>query len=309
VIEFEGVTKFYKTVIGVNDLTFRLGTGAFGLLGPNGSGKTTLLNLILGQLRPTMGSVKVFGVDPWRDESILRRIGYCPASELLLPNVSAREWVTYQTEMVGFSRTAAAELAERALRDVGLPPAAAERPIGGYSLGMRQRTKLAQAIAHRPDLLILDEPFNGLDPVGRHEMNELLTGYLADGRSVLLASHVLHEVEVIRPEFLLISGGRLLASGSPAEVRRLLIDLPNEIQLQVDDAARVAERLVATGLVDSLKVIDRQHLTVMTRESGKLLEYFPRLAAEGWPVRRLGTLDESLQDLFTMLMRRHRGEI
>ena len=308
-IEFEGVTKFYKTVIGVNELTFTLGTGAYGLLGPNGSGKTTLINLLLGQLRPSIGRVRVFGVDPWRTESVLRRIGFCPASELLIPNVSARDWVTYQTELIGFPHVQARELADRALRLVGLAPSAAERLIGGYSLGMRQRTKLAQAIAHQPEVLVLDEPFNGLDPVGRHEMNELLVEFLKSGGSILMASHVLHEVEVIRPSFLLISGGRLLASGSPSDVRRLLIDLPNEIEIEVDDARAVATRLIDADLVDSLKLSDSRHLVVMTRQSRRLLEFLPKLAEQGFPVRRLGTASESLQDLFSMLMRRHRGEL
>ena len=235
-IQLEAVTKLYGTVIGVNEISLTLEPGNYGLLGPNGSGKTTLINLLMGQLRPTIGSVRVFGIDPSRRDRVLRRVGLCPASDLLIPNVSALDWVSYQVEMYGFSRADASQKATEALTVVGMAHAM-HRVIGSYSLGMRQRTKLAQAIAHEPDLVILDEPFNGLDPIGRHEMTQLLKEWHGRGRSILLASHVLHEIEAIRPSFLLISGGRLLASGSPGEVRRLLVDLPNDCLLYTSDAA------------------------------------------------------------------------
>ena len=158
-ISFYAVTKLYKTVIGINDVSLQLDGGSYGLLGPNGSGKTTLINLLMGQLKPTIGTLTVFGRDPWRDDSVLRRVGLCPASDLLIPNISAREWVTYQTEMYGLKRDEARRRADDALERVGMTHAM-DRNIGTYSLGMRQRTKLAQAIAHDPYLLILDEPFN-----------------------------------------------------------------------------------------------------------------------------------------------------
>ena len=217
-IRFEHVTKLYKTVIGVNDVSLDLASGAYGLLGPNGSGKTTFINLILGQLRPTIGSVRVFDQDPWQRGELLRRIGICPAVDILLPNVSALEWVQYLVRMYGFTAADAGRRAVAALETVGMQHAM-RRPIGSYSLGMRQRCKVAQAIAHEPELLILDEPFNGLDPVGRHELTELFLRWIGERKSILLASHLLYEVEAVRASFLLISGGRLLASGSPQEVR------------------------------------------------------------------------------------------
>ncbi len=171
-IRFEHVTKLYKTVIGVNDVSLDLAPGAYGLLGPNGSGKTTFINLIIGQLRPTIGSVRVFGQNPWSRSELLRRIGICPAIDVLLPNVTALDWVQYLVRLHGFDAAEATLRAKNALELVGMQHAM-RRPIGTYSLGMRQRTKIAQAIAHDPELLILDEPFNGLDPVGRHELTEL----------------------------------------------------------------------------------------------------------------------------------------
>lgn len=308
-IQLEAVTKLYGTVIGVNDISLTLEPGNYGLLGPNGSGKTTLINLLMGQLRPTIGSVKVFGIDPARRDRVLRRVGLCPASDLLIPNVSALDWVSYQVELYGFSRADALQKATEALTVVGMAHAM-HRVIGSYSLGMRQRTKLAQAIAHEPDLVILDEPFNGLDPIGRHEMTQLLKEWHGRGRSILLASHVLHEIEAIRPSFLLISGGRLLASGSPGEVRRLLVDLPNEIELELDQPRKAAALICEHMKIDTVRITADDRMMIVTRHPQSLFDFLPRLVNEhGLKICEIHTRDESLQDLFTTLMRRHRGEL
>ncbi len=213
---------------------------------PTASGKTTLLNLITGQLRPTMGRVRVLGKSPWKQDQLLRMIGLCPAVDVLYPNVSALEWVSYLVELHGFGRREARQRAQQSLQDVGME-AAMRRPMGTYSLGMRQRTKLAQAFAHDPSLLILDEPFNGLDPIGRHEMTEVLRAWVRDGRSLILASHILHEVEAISPSFLLIRGGRVLASGPPDEIHALLADVPNEIHIRCDQPCRWPESSSSRG--------------------------------------------------------------
>jgi len=216
-IELRSVTKLYGSVIGINDVTMSLERKAYGLIGPNGSGKSTLLNLITGQLRPTLGSLQVLGCDPWNNRAMFRRIGVCPERDLLYHNVTGFRWVRYLLELNGFGRVEAARRAEAALDQVGLSEAM-HRQMGGYSRGMRQRTKLAQALAHEPELLILDEPFNGLDPVGRRDMTEVLRRWIASGRGLLLASHILHEVEAVTDSFLMICNGRLLASGLAEEV-------------------------------------------------------------------------------------------
>jgi ABC-2 type transport system ATP-binding protein len=309
-IRFERVTKLYKTVIGVNDVSLDLAPGAYGLLGPNGSGKTTFINLIIGQLRPTIGLVRVFDQNPWRRNELLRRIGVCPAVDILLPNVSALDWVQYLVRLHGFTSADSARRAAAALETVGMQHAM-RRPIGSYSLGMRQRTKIAQAIAHDPDLLILDEPFNGLDPVGRHELTSLFLEWINQGKSFLLASHLLHEVEAVRPSFLLISGGRLLASGSPQEVRSILADLPNEIHVRVDRPKEFAARLCEVESVDSIR-IDAQanEVVVLTRRSLVLSQRLPQIVSEGrFEVQEVRSGKESLQQLFSTLMRMHRGEI
>ena len=308
-IQLQNVTKLYGTVIGVNDITLSLKPGAYGLVGPNGSGKTTLLNLITGQLRPTMGRVRVLGKSPWKQDQLLRRIGLCPAVDVLYPNVSALEWVSYLVELHGFGRAEARRRAEKSLRDVGME-SAMRRPTGTYSLGMRQRTKLAQAFAHDPSLLILDEPFNGLDPIGRHEMTEVLRGWVRAGRSLILASHILHEVEAVSPSFLLIRGGRVLASGPPDEIRALLADVPNEIRIRCDQPVVLAKEFVESGLTESVRFVDEaQTILVTTRSPVAVFEQLPRwLRKLNVQVLEMQSADDSLQRLFSSLMRMHRGE-
>lgn len=309
-IEFSGVSKFYKTVIGVNDIDLTLEPGAYGLLGPNGSGKTTLINLITGQLSPSIGSVKVFGKAPTEDDSILRKIGLCPSVEPAYFNLSGFQWVKYLTQLHGYSPQEATERTEAVLERVGMT-GAMHRVMSGYSLGMRQRCKLAQAMTHDPQLLILDEPFNGLDPVGRMEMTQYLNQWIADGKSVLLASHVLHEVEAIDPSFLLISGGRLLASGNPSEVRSLMIDCPNTLEISCDDGPALASLVISKLPIDKIEFGKSQNeLTVATKHFADFARGFSELIRDN-PIKvfQVSSSDESLQDLFTNLMRRHRGEI
>jgi len=309
-IEFEKVTKLYKTVIGVNDISLTLEQGAYGLLGPNGSGKTTLINLIMGQLRPTLGRLTVFGEDPWQSELMLNRIGLCPAIQPSYPFVTGLQWVTYLCRLRGFSSKTARSLAQDAMETLGMTHAM-DRAMTGYSLGMRQRTVLAQAIAHQPELLILDEPFNGLDPEGRYEMAEYLKSWVARGGSLILASHILHEVEALNPSLLLISGGRLLASGSPEQVRSILADCPNSILIRCRQPKQLASLVTQQFDVDSVRInqID-ETVEIETRAPLELLESVSSFSTQhGLEIREIRSGDESLQQIFSTLMRIHRGEV
>jgi ABC-2 type transport system ATP-binding protein len=308
-IEMTHVTKLYGNVIGLNDVSLNLPTGVYGLLGPIGSGKTTLINLIMGQLRPSIGSIRVMGADPSWDGHYLRRIGLCPATDIYLPKISGLEWVTNQICLYGIHRVQAVELAKEALEVVKMAHAW-NSPLATYSLGMRQRCKLAQAIAHAPDLLILDEPFNGLDPVGRIEMTQFLRGWVKQGRSLLMASHILHEIEAVECSFLLLTGGRLLASGTLAEVRSLLREIPNQIRIRSPQYRELAARLVASNDVSELK-IDREQETLMiaTDSPTHLATQLSKCVAEnGIHVTEVRAEDDTLQSLFSMLMQLHRGE-
>ena len=307
-IEIKNATKLYKTVIGVNDITLDLDSGTYGLLGPNGSGKTTLINLILGQLRPTIGTVKLFGQNPWRRSGLLRNVGLCPAMEVSYPRVTGLEWVTYMTELHGFNHNESERRAKESLEIVKLTYAM-NRPMQDYSLGMRQRAKIAQAVAHDPDLLILDEPFNGLDPVGRFEMTEYLKNWATEGRSLILSSHILHEVEAIHPSFLLISGGRLLASGSPEEVREILADTPFTLHIRSSDAKALAQLLIQTCEVEEVRFENAHEFYINTRSAGQVYKTLPGILKDsGIEVDEINSTDDSLKSLFSTLMKMHRGE-
>jgi ABC-2 type transport system ATP-binding protein len=306
-IQLQNVTKLYGKVIGVNDITLSLAPGAYGLLGPNGSGKTTLLNLITGQLKPTIGTVRMQGRSPRNNPRLGRLVGYCPGTDGLYAHVSAFQWVRYLLHMNGIRGRAADEAAERTLGQVGMR-GAMHRSIAGYSRGMRQRTKLAQAIAHDPQILILDEPFNGLDPVARHEMTQMLRDWIRLGKSLLLASHVLHEVESITRSFLLICNGRLLAQGTSEEVHALLVDLPNEVTLRCDRPHELARILVEHQLTDTLQ-IRGDTVTVTTRHAGQLVSGLPQWTGDAeLQITEMHSANESLQSLFSTLMQMHRGE-
>lgn len=308
-IELNNTTKLYGHVIGVNDLTLTLPTGAYGLVGPNGSGKTTLINLLIGHLRPTLGSVSVFGKDPFQHREMLSRIGLCPATDILYPNISARSWVTYLVRLHGYSRRQSESMAEAALGLVGMS-SAMDRPIGTYSLGMRQRTKIAQAIAHHPDLLILDEPYNGLDPVGRDDMTTLLKQWTQQGKGLLFASHVLQEIEAVTSSFLLIFGGRLLASGTADEIESILSDTPQEVRVIGRDAPQLIHHLVDMPWVNSLQLThQRSELRIALRDPSQFYEHIADwIAADGLQIDQLQTADGNLAALFASLLKHHRGE-
>lgn len=311
-IQFDGVTKMYGKVLGVNDITLELPPGAYGLLGPNGAGKSTLLNLLTGQLVPTRGSVQILGLQPRNNPELMKKIGFCPGFEGMYSSVSGLEWVTYLLEMQGRTRWEAKLRASECLETVGMQEGM-RRPISTYSRGMRQRTKLAQAIAHEPELLILDEPLSGLDPVGRAQMTDLLKGWIQQGRSIIIASHVLHEIEALTDSFLLISGGRVLASGTAAEVHELLFKVPMEVRVRCRNGAHLAATAMEAGLVEAVKVhtsagSDTVELT--TRNASQLSQQISGWVADGkMIVFEMRTADDSLQSLFNSLMRIHRGEL
>jgi ABC-2 type transport system ATP-binding protein len=310
-IELKSVTKLYGTVIGVNDFTAELKPGAYGLVGPNGAGKSTLLNLLTGQLLPTRGTVTVFGENPRNNSNLLSKTGFCPGYEGLYATTSGLDWVTLLLQLHGPGYQEARSRAAECLELVGMSEGM-HRPISTYSRGMRQRTKLAQAMAHNPSLMILDEPFSGLDPIGRAEMTAVLRDYVQLGKSILIASHVLHEIEALTDNFLLICGGRLLASGTAAEVNQLLFETPSEVELVCDRPQLLGGVLLQKELVRSASVIARDgtdHLVLQTLNTGTLGTELPGIIAEHEiNVSRMTSVDDSLQSLFNSLMRIHRGE-
>ncbi len=251
----------------------------------------------------------MFGENPWDNPRLYRRIGICPSFEGLYAEITARDWVVYMLRLHGFGAAEARRRAIDALEITGMS-SAMDRTMGTYSRGMRQRTKLAQAIAHDPDLLILDEPFNGLDPVGRHEITQLLKDWVKSGGSLIIASHILYEVETLATSFLLISGGRLLASGTPDEVHSLLKNLPNEFVLRGSGLRRLSRLMIDEQLIDSVRFDEDDRMVVTTHKPSALTERLPEWNEEpGVRIVELTSGDDSLQALFTTLMRIHRGEL
>ena len=303
------VSKFYGTVIGVGDLHLDLPVGAYGLIGPNGSGKSTLINLITGALKPSMGTVRVLDHNPRTQRRVLSRIGLCPASDILFPNVSALQWVTYLTTLHGFSTKEARRRAEQSLHRVGLKESL-RQPIGTYSLGMRQRTKLAQSIAHSPELLILDEPFNGLDPIGRHELAQFLVGWTEERKSLILASHILHEVEAVTRSFLLIHGGRILASGDASEVRSMLAGIPVEVTLAGSGLDQLIQRAAVQPWMKGFSFADdRRQVSVQVTDQYSFHQFLTASANEDdICIESVDSPEESLDGAFNLLLRAHRGE-
>lgn len=308
-IRLQHVSRFYRTVIGVGDLNLELAPGAHGLIGPNGSGKTTFINLLTGVLVPSLGRVEVFGQQPARSRDVLRQIGLCPASDILYPHITGLQWVEYLTALHGFSRQEALQRSIDSLVRVGMEKDM-RRPIGSYSLGMRQRVKLAQAIAHGPQLLILDEPFNGLDPIGRHELTEFLRLWSDSGRSLILASHILHEVEAITSSFLLIHGGRILASGNASEVRSMLSGFPVEVEISGDGLEHIAKSFSDEPWLTGLEFSeDRSRLVLRVRDQGRFQQQLAELACSpGIMISSIDSPDGTLEAAFELLLRVHRGE-
>jgi len=309
-IRLNHATLLYGTVIGINDFEIDLPVGAYALVGPNGAGKSTLIGLLTGAIKPTLGSVSVFGIDPFRDPSVLQRIGLCPASELLIHGVTAKQWLLLQLALSGWNSRKAKDRANLVLEMVGLKDAM-DRPIHTYSLGMRQRCKLAQALANDPDLLILDEPFNGLDPIGRHQMTELLKQWADSGKSLLLASHVLHEVEQITNSFLLVYGGRLLAFGTAGELRTLLAGIPQEITIRTQSLDDLASKLSRMSWLRSLQRDNQQNVLQVAVETPlELYAHLVRWAAEdGLIIDQISGIDGDISALFRLLVSKHRGEV
>jgi ABC-2 type transport system ATP-binding protein len=304
VVAFEGVSKWYGNVIGLNKLTLRLPAGVTGLLGPNGAGKSTLLQLATGQLRPSQGTVTVLGQRAWNNPALMRHVGLCPEQDAFYEWMTGFDFVRTCARLTGMVRSQATEAAEKALATVGMT-ANMGRAIRGYSKGMRQRTKLAQALVHNPQVLFLDEPFTGTDPLGRHEMIEVIRGLGAAGHSVLVSSHVLYEVQALTPNIVLLHRGRLVAEGHVRQIRDLIDQHPHRIVLVCDDYRGLAARVVGWDDVEGVKVLTKDSaVMVETRRPDAFYGRLPALATDGAAIREVYSEDDNLEAVFKYLVSR-----
>ena len=301
VLSLTGVSRWYGNVVAVNDVTFEVAAGITGLLGPNGAGKTTLLHMMAGFLAPSAGEVQLDGTPTWRHPEVYRSIGFVPEREAVYSFLTGRQFVVASARLSGVTDAEAA--ADRAIDMVELRDAAG-RSIGGYSKGMRQRVKVAAALVHDPPTLILDEPFNGMDPRQRLSMMDLLRAMAADGRTILFSSHILEEVERLSDRVLVVVAGRLAASGDFRRIRRLMIDRPHRFTLRSSDDRRLARELLTNPEVEAVELRDGV-LSVRTRDYGALTREVAAAAQRaGVSLLELRPADESLESVFSYLVRR-----
>jgi ABC-2 type transport system ATP-binding protein len=280
-IEFENVSKFYGDVLGVNRVTLSLEPGITSMVGPNGSGKTTLMNLMTGLIRPTRGSISVVGLSTSNPYELFRVVGYCTQFDSFPPDVTGFEFVYQALLLHGLDSAQSEKLAVEALERVGLIDSA-RRLVAGYSKGMRQKARLAQAIAHHPSVLVLDEPLNGLDPMARAEAMALFEDLGHQGMHVIISSHILEEVDRISDRVVLMSSGYVVAEGDIHNVRQEVRDQPMQILVRCNNPSLLASQVFATNHAVEAKLNgDGRALLVRTRNLDQFYEMLNRIAADG----------------------------
>jgi ABC-2 type transport system ATP-binding protein len=298
---FDHVAKWYGRVIGLVDVVVEIGPGVTGLLGPNGAGKSTFLKLLTGQLTPSQGAVRLLGEDPFRVPAVHGRVGFVPEQDAFYDDLTGRAFVRYLTRLHGHGAAEAGRLTEVALERVGLSDVA-DRRIRTYSKGMRQRIKLAQAIAHEPEVLILDEPLTGMDPVARRRTMDLIAEFAGRGATVIVSSHVLHEVDAMTSEVVLLHQGRVLARGGKAEIRHELSRYPHQIRLRSAEPRALARELLQLPGVVGVHLADGE-VRVETRFPDELYDRLPAVVLEQrLPVEALEAEDASLDAIFQYLV-------
>jgi ABC-2 type transport system ATP-binding protein len=297
------LSKWYGQVIGLNDVTVSVPPGITGLLGPNGAGKSTFMKLITGQLRPSKGDVKVLGEPIWGNSDLYFRIGFCPEQDAFYDRMTGLEWVMALVRLNGLGDAEARTAAERALTAVDLMDAAGKR-IGAYSKGMRQRVKLAQAIVHDPELLILDEPLSGMDPKMRRKTMKMIREWAKQGKSILVSSHILHEIESITSNILLINNGRILAEGNVHQIRELIDTHPHTVYIRAENPRGLAREFLARADVISMR-FEPGALVVETGKPDEFYAGITELVASGavGAVEEVTSPDDNLQAVFKYLVK------
>ena len=300
VVVADNCSKWYGHVLGVSDVSWRLGGGVIGLLGPNGAGKSTLMKMMAGLLRPSRGTLRVFGMDPFHDVAVRQRIGYAPEHEKTWDELTALELVTAMARLAGVPARTARAAALRSLGEMGMSPAM-NRRVRGFSKGMRQRTKLATAIAHDPDFLLLDEPLTGVDPVARMDIVERIKQLGAAGKTIVVSSHVLYEIEALTSEILVIHRGQVLAEGNVYEIRRLIDRHPHRIRIDCDRPRAIATALAGADHVSRLS-FERGGIVIETRDPDRCYDALAQAVLDGGiAVSALSSPDNNLGAVFEYL--------
>ena len=285
-VQADGVSKWYGQVSGLNNVTVSIPPGITGLLGPNGAGKSTFMKLMTGQLKPSQGTIRILGEPIWGNPPIYDRIGFCPEQDSFYDRMTGLEWVTALVRLNGLSDPDAEAAAKRAMDRVDLMDAA-DKKIGAYSKGMRQRVKLAQALVHDPELLILDEPLTGMDPLMRRKTIRLIKDWARVGKHIIVSSHILHEIESMTSNILLINNGRILAEGDVHAIRDLIDEHPHTVFVRAENPRGLARDFLDRADVRSMRFEEG----AVVVETGKPDAFYARLtemAASG----EYGAIDE-----------------
>ena len=299
-IEVQAVSKWFGNVVAVNDVSFEVFPGVTGILGPNGAGKTTLLSMMCGLQRPSQGSVRVLGEEVVGNVGLYGRVGIMLEHDALYPFMTGRGFVQLAAKLQGVGDPAAVE---RAIAAVNLPDAM-DRPTGTYSRGMRQRIRLAATIVHDPEVLVLDEPLNGTDPRQRVEFADFVGRMRDDGKTVLISSHILEEVETLADRILLVVSGKLAAAGNHHAIREKLNDRPFQVRIMASKQREMAAALVGLEAVESVRLEDGA-IEVTTRDLAGLQNSAFTLAQEtGSRLYRLEPMDDSLESVFSYVVQR-----
>jgi len=303
-IIFDNVSKFYGEILGVNRVTLEIRAGITSLVGPNGAGKTTLMNLMCGLLRPTRGSVNVLGIPTDQPQLLFRKLGYCSQFDSFPRGLTGREFITSFLKISGYTGKQSGELAEKSLAKVDLLPAA-DRKVGAYSKGMRQRVRLAQAIAHDPSVLILDEPLNGLDPMVRAETIALFKQLAAEGLHLIISSHILHEVDMMSDRVVLLNNGYVVAEGGIQGVREEMdVEHPAQVLIRCDRPSVLASQIFKSADVVEARVHDdRKGLFVKVRNQDQFYLSLNQVVAEGEiEVESIAPVDDDLSAVYEYLI-------
>ncbi|HEX5833732.1 MAG TPA: ABC transporter ATP-binding protein [Pyrinomonadaceae bacterium] len=302
-IIFDNVSKFYGEILGVNRVNLQIAPGITSLVGPNGAGKSTLMNLMTGLLRPTRGKITLLGIPTDQPERLFRKVGYCTQFDSFPRGLTGREFINSFLLVHGLDQKRANELSQQALERVNLVEAA-DRKVAGYSKGMRQRIRLAQAIAHEPVILILDEPLNGLDPMVRAETIALFRKLAAEGLHLIISSHILHEVDMMSDRVVLVNNGYIVAEGNIHGVRDEMEEHPMQILIRCDQPARLAAYVFAQNHVVEAKLHDdRRGLFVKTRDADGFYLLLNRAVAEGEVnVESIAPVDDDMSAVYQYLI-------
>jgi ABC-2 type transport system ATP-binding protein len=303
VISTEHLSKWYGQVSGLNDVTVTVPPGITGLLGPNGAGKSTFMKLVTGQLKPSKGTIKILGEPIWGNPALYHHIGFCPEQDAFYERMTGLGWVTALVTLNGFDPAEAEAAARRGLEAVDLLDAA-EKKIGAYSKGMRQRVKMAQALAHDPDVLILDEPLSGMDPLMRRRTIRLIREWGRSGKSVLVSSHILHEIESMTSNILLINNGRILAEGNVHQIRELIDTHPHSVFIRAEDPKALARALLVEDGVISMR-FEPGAVSVETARPDAFYARLTEMAASGEAgvIDEVTSPDDNLQAVFKYLVK------